>query len=50
MIKKFVFEKLNNNKFKLLYLLGSDNLNIKKTMSLLYIKEVMVIEAPKLLI
>ena len=24
------FEKLNNNKFKLLYLLGSDNLNIKK--------------------
>ena len=24
------FEKLNNNKFKLLYLLGSDNLSIKK--------------------
>jgi len=24
------FEKLNNNKFKLLYLLGSDNLDIKK--------------------
>ena len=24
------FEKLNSNKFKLLYLLGSDNLNIKK--------------------
>ena len=24
------FEKLNNNQFKLLYLLGSDNLNIKK--------------------
>ena len=24
------FEKLNNNQFKLLYLLGSDNLDIKK--------------------
>ena len=24
------FEKLNNGQFKLLYLLGSDNLNIKK--------------------
>ena len=28
--KKHLFEKLNNNKFKLLYLLGSDNLDIKK--------------------
>ena len=28
--KNSFFEKLNNNKFKLLYLLGSDNLNIKK--------------------
>ena len=30
MRKKFFFEKLNNNQFKLLYLLGSDNLDIKK--------------------
>ena len=28
--KNSFFEKLNNNKFKLLYLLGSDNLEIKK--------------------
>ena len=28
--KNTFFEKLNNNKFKLLYLLGSDNLEIKK--------------------
>ncbi len=28
--KESFFEKLNNNKFKLLYLLGSDNLDIKK--------------------
>ncbi len=28
--KKSFFEKLNNNRFKLLYLLGSDNLEIKK--------------------
>ena len=28
--KKTFFEKLENNQFKLLYLLGSDNLNFKK--------------------
>ena len=28
--KNLFFEKLNNNQFKLLYLLGSDNLDIKK--------------------
>ena len=28
--KNLFFEKLNNNQFKLLYLLGSDNLEIKK--------------------
>ena len=43
MIKTF-FEKLSNNKFKILYLLGSDNLELKKIMNLLFIKEVMVIE------
>ena len=45
--KKFFFDKLKNNQFKLLYLLGSDNLDIKKIMSLLSIKEVMVIEEQK---
>ena len=29
--KSAVFDLLNNGKFKLLYLLGSDNLEIKKT-------------------
>ena len=43
------FEKLNKNQFKLLYLLGSDNLDIKKIMSLLFTREVMEIEAQKLL-
>ena len=45
--KNLFFEKLKNNRFKLLYLLGSDNLDIKKTMNLLFIKEVMVIEVQK---
>ena len=44
------FEKLTNNKFKLLYLLGSDNLDFKKIMNLLYIKEAMVIEELRSLI
>ena len=48
--KNSFFEKLKNNQFKLLYLLGSDNLDIKKTMNLLFIKEVMEIEEQRLLI
>ena len=32
--KNSFFEKLKNNQFKLLYLLGSDNLDIKKIMNL----------------
>ena len=34
--KIFFFEKLKNNKFKLLYLLGSDNLEIKKNKFIVY--------------
>ncbi len=41
------FEKLSNNKFELLYLLGSDNLEIKKIKSLLFTKEAMEIEEQK---
>ena len=45
--KNSFFEKLNKNKFKLLYLLGSDNLDIKKIMNSLFIKVVMEIEVQK---
>ena len=38
------FDKLKNKEFKLLYLVGSDNLEIKKMMSLLFIKDLMVIK------
>ena len=43
------FDKIKNNKFELIYLLGSDNLEIKRKMNLLFIKEVMAIEELKLL-
>ena len=39
------FEKLNKNQFKLLYLLGSDNLEFRKKMSLLFTKATMEISA-----
>ena len=41
------FNKLNLGEFKLLYLLGSDNLNFKKQMSLLSTKEAMGTEEPR---
>ena len=50
MKKNSFFDKLNNNQFKLLYLLGSDNLEIKKIMNLLFIKVAMETEVQKLLI
>ena len=46
--KNLFFEKLKTNQFKLLYLLGSDNLEIKKVMNLLFIKAVTAIEVQKL--
>ena len=38
------FDKMNNHNFDLLYLVGSDELNSKKIMNLLFIKVVMEIE------
>ena len=48
MRKENLINELNQNKFEIVYLLGQDNLNFKKKMSLLFIKAVMVTKVLRL--